>query len=129
MIYSKERRWEVLEAVANGMTTRTVALKFHCSESWVRRVKQEFRESGKTGPASHRRRIPLWHAERERIQQLTAQYPDQTLRELKTRLGTSLSLSTLCVALQKMKLTLKKKSSTRPSRTGKMLRSGVRSGS
>lgn len=109
MAYSKERRLEVLAAYEQGLGTQEIALKFGCSQSWARRVKQEYREQGKTGPATTRRRVPSWHAERERIEALTQQYPDQTLQELKDRLGTKLSRSTLCVALRKMKLTLKKK--------------------
>ena len=109
MVYSKERRLEVLSAAAEGMGTQAIALKFNCSESWVRRVKQEYREWGKTGPATTRHRVPDWHAERDSIQELTEQYPDQTLQELKDRLGTTLSRSTLCIALKAMRLALKKK--------------------
>ena len=108
MAYSQERRSEVLAAYQEGLRTSEIALKFNCRQSWARRVKQEFREQGKTGPEKTRRRVPDWHAERERIRELTEQYPDQTLQELKDRLGTKLSRSTLCVALRKMKLTLKK---------------------
>ena len=108
MIYSKERRLEVLAAAEKGMTTRQIALDFSCSESWVRRVKQEYREQGKTGPAKTRKRTPRWHAERERIQEIVQQSPDLTLQELKDQLGTSLSRMTLCTALRVMKLTLKK---------------------
>jgi transposase len=109
MTYSKERRLEVLAAAAKSMGTQAIALKFDCSESWVRRVKQEYREQGKTGPATTRTRVPDWHAESDRIRELTEQYPDQTLQELKDRLGTTLSRATLCVALKAMRLTLKKK--------------------
>lgn len=109
MTYSRERRLEVLAAYEQGLGTQEIAVKFNCSQSWARRVKQQYREQGKTGPATTRRRVPRWHAQRERIQELTEQYPDQTLQELKDRLGTTLSRSTLCVALRKMKLTLKKK--------------------
>jgi transposase len=107
--YSQERRLEILAAAAEGMGTQAIALRFGCSESWVRRVKQEYREQGKIGPSTTRKRIPEWHAERDRIRELTEQYPDQTLQELKDRLGTTLSRSTLCVALNEMRLALKKK--------------------
>lgn len=119
MAYSKERRLEILAAATERMGTQAIALKFNCSESWVRRVKQEYRELGKTGPATSRNRIPNWHAERDRIRELTEQYPDQTLQELKARLGTTLSRATLCVALKAMRLALKKSDSrgrTRPRR-------------
>ena len=107
--YSKEMRREVLAACDGGEGTRAVALRFRCSESWVRRVKQERRELGKTAPLLKRRRIPKWHAYRDQIQHLIAQRPDLTLQELKDELQTELSRQTLCVALHKLKMTLKKK--------------------
>ena len=55
--YSKEMRRDVLAACDAGEGTRAVALRFGCSESWVRRVKQERRERGKTAPATTRRRV------------------------------------------------------------------------
>lgn len=108
--YSKELRREVLAACDRGEGTRAVALRFRCSESWVRRVKQERRELGKTAPWLTRRRTPQWAPYRERMLELIAAQPDLTLQELKDELGTSLSRSTLCTALQKLRLTLKKKS-------------------
>jgi transposase len=107
--YSKEMRRDVLAACDRGDGTRAVALRFRCSESWVRRVKQERRELGKTAPLLKRHRVPEWDVYREQIQRLIAQRPDLTLQELKEELQTELSRQTLCVALHKLKLTLKKK--------------------
>ncbi|WP_145232532.1 helix-turn-helix domain-containing protein [Gimesia algae] len=42
----KRRRLKVLKAYAAGLTTREIALQVQCSESWIRRIKQEFREQG-----------------------------------------------------------------------------------
>ena len=108
--YSKEMRREVLAACDSGEGTRAVALRFRCSESWVRRVKQERRELGKTAPLATRRRTPKWEASREQMLALVTQRPDMTLQELKDQLAAELSLSTLCAALQQLRLTLKKKS-------------------
>jgi transposase len=47
--YSKEMRRDVLAACDAGEGTRAVALRFGCSESWVRRVKQERREQPRGG--------------------------------------------------------------------------------
>jgi transposase len=107
--YSKEMRRDVLAACDAGEGTRAAALRFGCSESWVRRVKQERRERGKTAPATTRRRVPRWAAHSEQMQQIVAERPDITLQELKDELGTELSRQTLCTALRKLKLTLKKK--------------------
>lgn len=110
MAYSKERRAEVLACCDSGEGTRAVALRFACSESWVRRVKQERRERGKLGPATTRQRRPKWLPLKDDIERIVAERPDVTLQELKDELGTDLSRQTLCVALKKLKLTFKKKS-------------------
>lgn len=108
--YSKEFRREVLAACDAGGQTKAVAEQFGVSPAWVRRIKQERRELGKTAPLMTRRRIPKWMKEAERIEAVIAESPDLTLNELKARLQTSLGRSTLCRALQKLKLTIKKKS-------------------
>lgn len=108
--YSPEFRRDVLAACDAGSGTRAVALRFLVSESWVRRIKQERRESGKVAPTRTRHRTPRWAAEADRIRAAIAETPDITLRELKARLQTDLSVQTLCRALRAIKLTLKKKS-------------------
>ena len=107
--YSKEMWRDVLAACDGGAGTRAVALRFDCSESWVRRVKQQRREQGKTAPCTTRRRTPRWAAYRAQIETFFARKPDMTLGELKEALGTDLSRQTLCRALRKLQLTLKKK--------------------
>ena len=108
--YSKEFRREVLAACDAGGKTRAVAKEFEVSEAWVRRIKQERRESGKTAPATTRIRTPLWAQEADRIRAAIQRTPDLTLSELKSELQTSLSRTTLCRALQELRLSLKKKS-------------------
>ena len=108
--YSKEMRRDVLAACDRGEGTRVVAVRFDVSESWVRRVKQERRELGKTAPCTKRQRVPKWAAYREQIERFINERPDMTLQELKNALGTDLSRQTLCTALHKLRLTLKKKS-------------------
>ena len=108
--YSKEFRRDVLRACDAGEGTRAVALRFDVSESWGRRIKQQRRETGRVAPLTTRSRTPKWHAIRDDIRRVVEEQPDLTLAELKEELGTDLSKTTLCVALQKMKLTLKKKS-------------------
>lgn len=103
-------RKEILALYAQGLTTRQIAERFQISDSWARRVKQEFREQGKSSNATTRKRTPRWAALIPQIKQALAEQPDLTLRELKARLGTELNTGTLCRALQKLKLTLKKKS-------------------
>ena len=108
--YSKEFRREVLAACDAGGGTREVATRFDVSESWVRRIKQERRELGKTAPCLKRKRIPKWARYSDQIQTIVNDRSDITLNELKQALGTELSTKTLCIALQKLKLTYKKSS-------------------
>lgn len=107
--YSKEFRREVLAACDAGGKTRAVAQQFRVSEAWIRRIKQERREQGKTAPCTTRRRTPSWVSEADNIRAAITQSPDLTLSELKARLNTSLSRTTLFRALRQLKLTMKKK--------------------
>lgn len=121
MAYSKEFRREVLAACDAGGGTRAVALQFGVCESWVRRIKQERRELGKTAPATTKRRTPKWRAIEPEIRQALADQPDLTLKELQAQLGTELCVQTLCNALRVLKLSLKKSPDglrTGPSRCG-----------
>ena len=106
--YSKEFRREVLAACDAGEGTQAVALRFKVSKSWVRRIKQERRERGKTAPATTRNRVPKWRAIEPQLRDAVAEQPDLTLAELKAKLNTDFCLQTLCNALHALKLTLKK---------------------
>ena len=127
--YSKEFRGQVLEACDKGRSTREVATYFEVSESWVRRIKQDRRELNKTAPLVTRQRVPQWAAFTDQIKVLIQRKPDLTLEELKRELGTSLSVPTLCIALQRLRLTVKKKCSSQRSKSGRTSRRGARSSS
>ena len=120
--YSKEFRGQVLAACDRGRSTREVATYFDVSESWVRRIKQERRELNKIAPLLKRRRIPLWAAFADQIRELIQRKPDLTLRELKAELRTDLSVQTLCTALQRLRLTVKKKYSSPQNVSGRTSR-------
>ena len=81
--YSKEMRRDVLAACDAGDGNRSVALNFGFSESWVRRVKQERRELGKTAPATTRKREPKRACYSEQMKKLIADRPDMPLQELR----------------------------------------------
>ena len=125
--YSKEFRGEVLAACDRGRTTREVATYFDVSESWVRRVKQERREQNKVASCLTRRRTPRWAPLSDRIPELIRDRPDLTLRELKAELETDPSVQSLCVALQRLRLTVKNKCSSPRNGNGRTSRSGGRS--
>jgi transposase len=108
--YSADLRRRVLEDCDAGGGTREVALKYRVSESWVRRLKQRRRDTGETLPRkSGWQRPTKWEAERERLAQFVKEQPDITLRELRDKIGGTLSVQTLSRALRAMKLTFKKK--------------------
>ena len=117
--YSKEFRDDVLSACDSGKGTREVALLFDVSESWLRRVRQERREFGKTAPLLKRNQSSQWAKYSDQIMAICAARPDTTLAELKEELGTTFSRSTLCIALRKLKLTCKKKSSLQQNKSVK----------
>ena len=119
--YSKEFRRDVLAACDAGEGTRSVALRFNVSESWVRRIKQERREQGKVAPLSTRRRRKIWEPYAE---WLLAQL-DAHLRELQAaaqaELGWEVSDVTLSRACRALRRTRKKRRVLRPSSSGKTL--------
>ena len=117
--YSKEFRREVLAACDAGGGTREVALRFNVSESWVRRIKQDRRETGKTAPKTTRDRKKSWEPYRDWILKQLDKRPDIYLRELqaaaKEELGWEVSDVTLSRACRELRRTRKKRRSLRVS--------------
>jgi len=111
--YSKEFRRDVLAACDAGEMTRDVATRFCVSGSWVRRIKQERRESGKVAPKTTRNRKHMWEAWSDWLTKKIDARPDIYLREiqadLKSELGVETSLWTICQACKALKRTRKKR--------------------
>ncbi len=111
--YSKEFRRDVLAACDAGGGTREVATRFGVSESWVRRIKQERRESGKVAPKTTRDRKHVWEAWTDWLKKKINQRPDIYLREiqadLKFELGIAVSQWTICKACRAVRRTRKKR--------------------
>jgi transposase len=126
--YSIDLRKRVLADCDAGMEVRQVGVKYNVRESWIRRLRQRRREDQEIAPRIRRSREPKWIAIKDQLVRLVTAKPDATLSELKEELQTPLSLNTLCRALQKLKLTVKKKSSARPNKTGRTSRIGGSSG-
>jgi transposase len=118
--YSTDLRERVLADCDAGLTTRAVARKYRVSESWVRRLKQLRRETGRVAPAPPRGgQPPTWAAYAERIRAAVAQAPDATLDEYRARFALPLSRSALARALVALGLPRKKSRRGRPSRTAR----------
>jgi transposase len=111
----RERVWADCQA---GMKTPVVAQKYSVSESWVRRLKQRQKATGSIArrPPSPGRPVVLAPHE-DHVRELVRDDPDATLDELRQRLGVEVSIGALCNYLRRLKLSFKKKSSRRPSRT------------
>lgn len=111
--YSKEFRREVLAACDAKEEIRSVALRFKVSESWVRRIRQQRRETGQIAPKTTRTRKPKWHVWADWLQAKLAARPDIYLRELqselKKELGVKVCLQTICNACRALERTRKKR--------------------
>ncbi len=128
--YSNDLRLRILEDCDGGMSTRSAATKYRVSESWVRRLKQRRRETGETTARSSRpkstKKVLAEH--RETLAQLVRENADATLEELRARLAVAVSVPTLWRALEELKLSFKKKSSTPPSKIGPTSKRNARRG-
>jgi transposase len=118
--YSLDLRQRVLAAVDQGRAHPAVAAAFAVSTAWIRRLLQRRRQAGSIEPKPHRSgpAPKLGEAELRRLRELVAQQPDATLAELRQRLGAPVGLMTVCRALRKLRLPLKKRPTGPPSRTG-----------
>jgi len=125
--YSQDLRDRVLAAYDRGMRTKKIAETFAVSPAWARGIKQRRRETGEISPR------PMGGAtvikiDRARLAELVKEQPDATLKELRERLGIVCAESAISMALKKLGFSFKKRQSTRPSRTARMSRSGVKNG-
>jgi transposase len=102
--YSMDLRERVLADCDAGLPTGAVAATYRVSASWVRRLKQRRRDTGAVAPrVSRPGPKPSWDGYADRLRDAVRRTPDATLEELRSQLG----------------LSVKKKSSGPPSRTGR----------
>ena len=119
--YSQDLRERVARACDEGRGTRQqIADLFGVSTAWVRRLLQRRRETGSLAAKPHAGGPPpkMSPQRRKRLAVLVTEQPDATLAELRDRLGAGVHLSTVGRALARLRLAVKKKSFTPPSRTG-----------
>lgn len=111
--YSAVFRGEVLAACDANEGTQAVALRFNVSESWVRRIKQQRRETGQIAPRTAAPRLPKWQAWADWLVAKIAARPDIYLRELQAELkeerGDEVCLMTICNACQALEQSRKKR--------------------
>lgn len=108
-----EIRAQVLAACDAGEGTRVVAVRFNVSESWVRRAKQQRRETGQVAPKTAAPREPCWKDWADWLMAKVAAQPDIYLRELQADLkaerNEEVCLMTICNACSALELTRKKR--------------------
>lgn len=111
--YGMKFRAEVLEACDANEGTKAVALRFGVSESWVRRIKQQRRETGQVAPKKRSPPKPKWHAWADWLLAKLAERPDIYLRELQAELkaerGEDACLMTICTACRELEHSRKKR--------------------
>lgn len=125
--YALDLRRRVLADSDAGQSTSRVAKKYRVSPAWVRRLKQRRRETGEIAPRRSGGRRPRI-IDRSRLAALVAQQSDATLAELRARLGVKCSLSGLWKALDRLRITFKKKRYGPPSKSAPTSPNAERSG-
>jgi transposase len=116
--YAQDLRDRVLAAYDRGLKTSQIAELFQVSPAWARRVKQRRRETGET-TARPMGGATVIKIDLARLAALVRERPDATLIELRSALGVACAESAVCLALQRIGLTFKKRRSMRPSKTGR----------
>jgi hypothetical protein len=96
-----EVRAEVLGACDADEGTRVIAVRFQVSESWVRRIKQQRRETGQVAPKTTPPQEPNWTGWAIYLRELQA--------ELQAELGEEVCLMTICNACRALELSRKKR--------------------
>ena len=90
-----------------------IAVRFQVSESWVRRIKQQRRETGQVAPKTAAGRQPKWQAWADWLVAKIAVKPDIYLRELQAELkqerGDNICLMTICNACRALEQSRKKR--------------------
>src|SRR5208282_3438662 len=112
--YSIDLRERVIAAVTERLSVREVGEIFDVSPSFVSKVSQRWRRSGRIDPlkSGGDRRSGAVEAQRDWLLQTIEATPDLTLREIRDRLskrGTSTSKSSIARFFQRHRISCKKK--------------------
>jgi transposase len=110
--YSQDLRQRVIDCVERKEgSLRQIAQRFVVSLSFVVRLLQLQRRTGSLDPKppAGGRHPALGPEDLERLKELVRKQPDATLKELRQRLGVSCSLTAIWRALEKLRLSRKKK--------------------
>lgn len=118
--YSMDFRKRVVKLVEEGHSPDEVAESLDVSRAWVYRLMQRYREEGNFEAKKMGTKTPPKLTEhKEELRKLVKEHPDATLKELQEKLPIKISIGALFNALRREGITLKKKSSTRLSGSGR----------
>ena len=107
--YSMDLRQRVFKAFDASGDAEDVAATFGVSRAWVHRLAQRQRASGSLAPRKQTKfRTRVLEGQDERLTATVNARPDATLAEIREALPTTAALSTLWLALQRLRLTVKK---------------------
>jgi transposase len=130
--YSQDLRDRIIQALDTGTATqRAIAERFCVSGSFVEKLWQRWRHSGSSAAKPHAGgRQGHLKDHLEFLRNEVAKQPDATLADLRDRLvaaqGPRVSTATICRALQRLQLPLKKSRSTPRNGTRSASRLSVR---
>jgi transposase len=118
--YSIDLRRRVLKDCDAGLGTQAVAEKYSVSPSWVRKLKQQRRETGSIEPRTAAPGPkPTLAPHADQLREVVRAAPDLSAEEYRDRLGVDAAPVTVWRMLRRLGLTHKKSRSGRPSRTGR----------
>jgi transposase len=118
--YPIDLRERVLNDCDAGPGTTAVARKYSVSPSWVRKLKQQRRETGAIEPrAAAPGPKPTLGPHADRLREAARAEPDLSAEEYRGRLGVDVAAVTVWRMLRRLGLTHKKSRPGRPSRTAR----------
>lgn len=119
--YSTDLRLRVLAACEDGMGTAEAAETFAVSASWVRRVRQRFRDGGETAPRrpASPGPAPALAGQSDRLRREVRDHPGLTAAEYRDRIGAGVAVVTVWRMLRRLGLTHEKSPPAPPGRTAR----------
>ena len=119
--YSQDLRDRVFADYDAGLTFADLGRKYRVTAEWVRQIVRRREKTGETAPRPAGAKKRPFHERHETdLRRETAANPSHTLESLRAALGLDVSIGTLWTALRALKITFKKRRSSRPNRTARM---------
>jgi transposase len=111
--YSNDLRERVIRASERGEAPLSIAKRLEVGFGWVYSILRRYRTTGsyEALPRNAGMKPKLSTSDLEHLRQTVQEYPDATLEELKDKTEFTVSIATICRALKKLNLPLKKNAS------------------